>query len=83
MCSALASSLSLRLFYDHNNDHDRDDHRVHLYCGDDDNDDDTQALALLLANTTNTIDSVVDKITSKLHIDIKDHQTVVVFSVIR
>ena len=49
----------------------------------DDNDDDTQALALLLANTTNTNDSVVDKITSKLHIDIKDHQTVVVFSVIR
>jgi len=42
----------------------------------------TQALALLLANTTNTIDSVVDKVNSKLHIDIKDHQTVVVFSVI-
>jgi len=41
-----------------------------------------QAIALLLANTTNTIDSVVDKINSKLHLNIKDHQTVMVFSAI-
>ena len=58
------------------------------YCDDgnddgDDDDNDTQAVALMLANTTNTIDSVVDKINSQIHLDIKDHRTVMVFSVIR
>ena len=52
------------------------------YGGDDDADA-TQAAALLLANTTNAIDSIVNKINSKLHLDIKDHQTVVVFSIVR
>ena len=48
-----------------------------------DEDDNTQALALLLANTTNTIDTVVAKVNSVMNLDIKDHQTVIVFSVIR
>ena len=48
-----------------------------------DEDDNTQALALLLANTTNAIDAVVAKVNSVMNLDIKDHQTVIVFSVIR
>jgi len=42
----------------------------------------TQALALLLANTTNTIDTVVAKVNSQINLDIKDHQTVIVLSII-
>ena len=42
-----------------------------------------QALALLLANTSNVIDFVVEKINSQLQLNIKDHQTVVALSIVR
>ena len=56
---------------------------VHDDINNDDEDSNTQALALLLANTTNTIDTVVAKVNSQINLDIKDHQTVIVFSTIR
>ena len=49
----------------------------------DDNVRNLQALALLLANTSTVIDSVVEKINSHLQLNIKDHQTVVALSIIR
>ena len=51
--------------------------------GIDDNVRNMQALALLLANTSNVIDTVVEKINSQLQLNIKDHQTVVALSIIR
>ena len=49
----------------------------------DDNVCNLQALALLLANTSTVIDSVVEKINSQLQLNIKDHQTVMALSIIR
>ena len=56
---------------------------IKIYISNNDEDDNTQALALLLANTTNTIDTVVAKVNSQINLDIKDHQTVIVLSIIR